>query len=152
MVSTTRMSRRTALATLAALILPVTNASAMSDYQWKKRPIIVFSPTDSDARFVRQKGIINGNRTNFLDRDVVVIYVIGSTMSHDLGAGPGMSGAALRSRFRASEGSFRILLLGKDGGIKLDSPAPIAAVDIFNEIDRMPMRRDEIRKRSNERS
>lgn len=139
---------------LLAGIVPVMaagSAAAMSDYQWKKRPIVVFSPSESDARFVRQKAIISGARTNFLDRDVVVVYVNGGTVNHELGAGPGMSAAALRSRFRASEGAFRVLLIGKDGGIKLDSPSPLAASDLFAEIDRMPMRRDEIRKRSSDR-
>jgi Domain of unknown function (DUF4174) len=151
-VSPTHINRRVALATLGALTLIPGSALAMSDYQWKKRPLIVFSPSDSDARLIRQKAAINGQRTSFLDRDMVVVYVIGSSMTHDLGPGPGMSGAALRSRFRASEGGFRVLLVGKDGGIKLDSPAPLTATDIFNEIDRMPMRRDEIRKRSSDKS
>jgi hypothetical protein len=136
---------------VAALALMPSAASAMSVYQWKKRPIVVFAPSESDARLVRQKATINGARTSFLDRDVVVVYVIGGVASHDLGPGPGMSGAALRSRFRASEGAFRVLLVGKDGGIKLDSPAPIAANDLFGEIDRMPMRRDEIRKRATDK-
>lgn len=143
--------RSLALLALAAGLAPRA-ASAMSAYQWKKRPIVVFSPSESDARLVRQKSIINGARTGFLDRDVVVIYVIGGVASHDLGQGPGMSGAALRSRFRASEGAFRVLLIGKDGGIKLDGPSPITSADLFGEIDRMPMRRDEIRKRATDKS
>ena len=136
---------------LAGLFTAAAAAHAKTVYQWKKRPLVVFAPSDSDARLVRQKSIINGARTGFLDRDVVVIYVIGGTASHDLGPGPGMSGPALRTRFRASEGVFRVLLLGKDGGIKLDSPAPLTASDLHGEIDRMPMRRDEIRKRSTDR-
>lgn len=146
------ISRRSVLIAAGATLAAPRVAAAMDVYQWKKRPIVVFSPSGSDARLARQRQIINGARTAFLDRDVVVIYVIGGTMSHDLGPGPGMSGAALRSRFRASEGAFRVLLLGKDGGVRLDSPTPIAATDLFNEIDRMPMRRDEIRRRSTDKS
>lgn len=146
----TSLSGFTAVA-IATVTVATPAAQAMSDYQWKKRPIVVFAPSDSDARLIRQKSIINGARTGFLDREVVVVYVTGTSMTHDLGAGPGMSGSALRSRFRASEGAFRVLLVGKDGGIKLDSPAPLAASDIFGEIDRMPMRRDEIRRRATDR-
>jgi hypothetical protein len=135
----------------AASLSSIAPAAAMSDYQWKKRPVVVFAPSEGDARFVRQKAVFNGARTNFLDRDVVVVYVTGGSVSHDLGAGPGMSAAALRTRFRASEGAFRVLLIGKDGGIKLDSPVPLTASDLFGEIDRMPMRRDEIRKRSTDK-
>jgi Domain of unknown function (DUF4174) len=146
------IDRRSLLAAIGAATLLAPGAHAMNDYQWKKRPIVIFSPSENDARLIRQRAIINGNRTSFLDREVVVVYVVGSSMTHDLGAGPGMSGSALRSRFRVSEGSFRVLLVGKDGGVKLDSPQPVSASDVFNEIDRMPMRRDEIRRRANEKS
>jgi hypothetical protein len=147
-----RSDRRTLLTALAALPLTGALAQAMTVYQDRKRPIVVFAPNDSDARLTRQRQAILGARTGFLDRDVVVIYVTGGTVSHDLGPPPGMSGSALRSRFRASEGAFRVLLVGKDGGIKLDSPTPVTAADLFAEIDRMPMRRDEIRRRSTDRT
>ena len=143
--------RRTALATAIALLCMATTAEALTAYQWKKRALIVFAPSASDARLARQKTIVGGFRPAFLDRDVVVVYVAGGEATHDLGPPPGISAGALRSQFRVSEGAFRVLLIGKDGGVKIDSPAPIAALDLFAEIDRMPMRRDEMKKRATDR-
>ncbi len=97
------------------------------------------------------KAMIGGNRTTLLDRDLSIVYVVGGELSHDLGPPPGMSPGAIRSLYRASEGAFRVLLIGKDGGIKMDSPQPISAADLTAEIDRMPMRRDEMRRRSSDR-
>lgn len=141
----------TLVAAAGATFTAVPPAAAIETYRWKKRPVIVFAPSDQDARLVRQKSIVGGNRTAFLDRDIVVIYVVGGTLSHDLGPGPGVNAGALRSKFRIGEAGFRVLLVGKDGGVKIDSPTPLAAADLFAEIDRMPMRRDEIRRRSTER-
>ena len=126
-------------------------AHSIPAYQRKSRPLIVFAPTAADARLARQKAIVAGHRTAFLDRSVVLVYVVGGDVTHDLGPPPGMSAGALRALYRASEGAFRIMLIGKDGGVKIDSPLPLAAIDLFAEIDRMPMRRDEMKKRSTER-
>ena len=40
---------------------------------------------------------------------------------------------------------FEILLVGKDGGVKLRSPAPVSTRDLFALIDAMPMRQREMR-------
>ena len=98
------------------------------------------------------RAMIGGSRTALLDRDLTVVYVVGGELSHDLGPAPGISAGAVRALYRASEGAFRVLLIGKDGGIKLDSPAPFQAPDLLAEIDRMPMRRDEMRRRSTDRT
>lgn len=134
-------------AALAVALVTPSVAFAIPAYQWKKRPLLVFAPSAGDARLARQKTIIAGHRPAFLDRDVVVVYVVGGDLTHDLGAPPGLGAGALRSLYRASEGAFRVLLVGRDGGVKIDSPVPLAALDLFAEIDRMPMRRDETKKR-----
>ncbi len=40
---------------------------------------------------------------------------------------------------------FQVLLIGKDGGIKMRSATPVAAEDILSLIDSMPMRQQEMR-------
>jgi Domain of unknown function (DUF4174) len=145
------LARRTILLSLAALASATGPAAAIPAYQWKKRALVIFSPSASDARLSRIKVMIGGNRTALLDRDLAVVYVVGGELSHDLGPPPGMNAGAVRTLYRASEGAFRVLLIGKDGGIKMDSSVPMSASDLMAEIDRMPMRRDEMRKRSSDR-
>ena len=43
---------------------------------------------------------------------------------------------------------FRLRLIGKDGGVKLDQAEPIEASALFALIDAMPMRRAEMSKKS----
>ena len=45
---------------------------------------------------------------------------------------------------RGEAAAFRVRLIGKDGGEKLDSAAPVSAAALFALIDAMPMRRAEM--------
>jgi hypothetical protein len=58
-----------------------------------------------------------------------------------------LDGAGLRRRFNVGPGGFRALLIGKDGGVKLDQPNVIPAARLSAVIDAMPMRRDEMGRR-----
>lgn len=41
---------------------------------------------------------------------------------------------------------FRVVLIGKDGGVKQVSTRPLPPDDLFNTVDKMPMRRQEMRR------
>ena len=124
-----------------------TVANAMSAYTWKKRPLVVIAPADDNAELARQRGIIASARAGFAERDMVIVYVVGDTVSVELGGLPSQSASALRARFGVGKGAFRVLLVGKDGGVKLSRAAPLGSGALFGEIDAMPMRIDEMRRR-----
>jgi len=49
---------------------------------------------------------------------------------------------SLRKRYKVNLGEFAVLLVGMDGGIKLNRQNEIRVEDIFDLIDTMPMRRE----------
>ncbi|MDX2156711.1 MAG: DUF4174 domain-containing protein [Hyphomicrobiaceae bacterium] len=126
---------------------PVADAVAMSGYKWKYRPLVVFAGEAEASGLTRQEAIVASLRPAFIDRRIVVITVIGENVSADLGPPPTMSAAALRMRFGVAPGVFKVVLVGKDGGVKLASTRPIAGRTLFATIDAMPMRQDEVRRR-----
>ena len=136
-----------ALITGFAVTAGGTDAAAMSGYLWKKRPLVVFAPSEGNASLAQQRASVAGNRGGFAERDMVIVYVVGDTVSTDLGTDPGLSASALRSRYGVSSGSFRAVLVGKDGGSKLSSGSPFSSGTLFSTIDAMPMRADEMRRR-----
>lgn len=121
------------------------SAQALDRYTWNARPLVVFAAGNDSAELARQKAIVAGARGGFTERDMVVVYVVGDSVSADLGPGPGIGAAALRKRLGVAPGVFRAVLIGKDGGAKLSSSKPIAAGRLFQTIDAMPMRREEMR-------
>ena len=55
---------------------------------------------------------------------------------------------SLRKRYNVNQGEFAVILVGKDGGIKLNRQNETRLEEIFDLIDAMPMRREEIRQKS----
>jgi len=144
------MRARTAVHLAAATLVTLAGASqadAMSAYRWSKRPLVVFAPDAGSAALATQRGIVAGSRGGFAERAMVIVYVVGDRVTSELGGGPGMSAQALRARYGVSRGAFRAILVGKDGGAKLSSSAPLAAGTLFRTIDAMPMRAEEMRRR-----
>lgn len=50
--------------------------------------------------------------------------------------------------FRIPPDLFTVMLIGKDGGIKLSQTSPVTNTELFELIDAMPMRRQEMRERA----
>ncbi|MGF1650996.1 MAG: DUF4174 domain-containing protein [Hyphomicrobiaceae bacterium] len=130
---------------LAATGAPVT-ATAMDKLRWSYRPLVVFAPTPAHPDLIRQRSTLSGSRSGLRQRQVVVVTVIGSLVTADLGPAPGLSAEALRARFGVAQDAFRTVLIGKDGSVKLASDGALSSQRLFATIDAMPMRREEMRR------
>ena len=137
------------LAVFVALtaLISVSNAQPLKRYTWKNRPLIIFSPSQTSPELERQRLIIQDDIVGFRDRDMVVLEIVGETVQNRLGVRANASAAAFRQYYKVNRQQFRVFLIGKDGGIKLRSASAIRANRLFNLIDAMPMRKNEMRNR-----
>jgi hypothetical protein len=55
--------------------------------------------------------------------------------------------ASIQKRFDVSPKSFAVVLVGKDGGVKLKRNVKVRLEEVFTLIDSMPMRQDEMRQK-----
>jgi hypothetical protein len=104
----------------------------LEDFLWVNRPIVVLADSPDDPRFLEQLRLLEERLPDLKERDVVVITDTDPSQQTDLRQ-------ALRPR------GFMLVLIGKDGGIKLRKPSPWSVREISRVIDKMPMRRQEIR-------
>ena len=120
----------------------------LTQFQWKNRLLLIFAPDDNDSLFKKLQSEIIAQEAEVEDRDLVVFEV--------LERGPSRMNRALldqskvesiRRHFSLPQRSFRVILNGKDGGIKLKRDDQIDLETIFELIDSMPMRKDEIRQK-----
>jgi hypothetical protein len=126
--------------TLAAAVQPQPNA--IDAREAEPRLIVVFAPSRDDPRLVHQQALLRQSQTGMADRDVHVIEVVGDTV-----AGAHEYAAALRQRYAVPRSRFGVVLVGRDGGVKLRSAEAIVPRQIERTIDAMPMRRQEMAER-----
>ncbi len=133
--------RRTFLLLLGALPLRAGAAGAnaepdpLADLLWVKRPLIIFADSPRDPRLDRQLRALEREREELEKRDVVIIV--------DTDPGPSrFDTTPLREKFRPHD--FNVLLIDKDGSVKMRRPVVVTAFDVMRLIDRLPSRREEI--------
>ena len=135
-------------------ISPVTAASGidLSDYRWKHRLLFIFAPSVTDATFLALDKRLSQSSPEIEDRDVIIFRIIENSDSRvaDKLLSP-EDAEALRRRFATAPGRFTVVLVGKDGGVKLVGDRDVDLQSIFRLIDSMPMRQQEMRNNQSKR-
>jgi hypothetical protein len=116
------------------------------------RPLLVFSPSTTDARLTKQQSTLDNAADDMIDRFVLFIPVPAKSTNYQ----PPLDTpyvllkqkelTAIRSRFHIPESQFTVLLLGEDGEIKLRSTNPVTITRLNSLIDAMPDRKLEMQR------
>lgn len=119
------------------------DANPLIAERWKSRPLIVIAPDPNDTTLleVRQALSAPDNREAFVDREMVLYEVVAGQGSRNGQALAAQASAALlKALGHAADGEARVVLVGKDGSVKVDQSEPFDPRALFRIIDRMPMR------------
>jgi hypothetical protein len=121
----------------------------LTQFQWKNRLLFLFAPDRNNQAYKDLQAEISDQKTEVQDRDLVVFEVLEQEPSRMDTAPIDREGAdALRDRFRVPPNTFSLILVGKDGGIKLKRHDEGNSKEIFDLIDSMPMRQNEMRQKN----
>ena len=117
-------------------------------YRWKHRLLLAFAPNATDQRLVKFENSIAARLADVQDRDLLVFRLleVGPSGRVDQPMSPA-DVEILRRRYKAGPGRFIVILIGKDGGLKLVQEDRANLQTIFDLIDTMPMRRREMREK-----
>ncbi|MEH1841310.1 MAG: DUF4174 domain-containing protein [Nostoc sp.] len=120
----------------------------LSSQKWKNRVLLVFAPSVDNHIYQQQMQLLQKHNKDFADRDLVLVQVLATDESYaNRQPIDDSSAAKLRDRFGVDKENFRVILVGKDGGVKRSDATPVQATAIFKEIDAMPMRQQEMQER-----
>jgi hypothetical protein len=116
----------------AGAMIHASRASQLDDWKWKNRVLVVVGPAE-DAAVRQQRQIYQSAANGMSERQIVLTEALDDTA---------------RSReIRSADGKrFHAFLIGKDGHVALSSDKPLSADFLFQRIDAMPMRQDEMRR------
>ncbi len=117
-----------------------TYAQSLKEYQWKNRLLLVLNPDGNDPLSHPQLIAFKDRTAAIKERQLLIMVlhhgkltdIYGNELKQNAGEVP----------FNDFKG---VMLIGKDGSVKLKEPFTVDPELIFNLIDSMPMRRAEIR-------
>lgn len=101
------------------------------DFRWTQRPVVVFADTADDPSFTEQVQALRRDTGGLAGRDVVVV----------IDSDPAAN-SVWRQQLRPQ--GFSLVLIDKDGQVKIRRPSPWDVREIGRAIDRLPLRRQEI--------
>lgn len=113
-------------------------ASTLKAARWRQRVLLICAPTVTDALLLKQRALLQPARVGLAERDLLVRELPWASL-------PEADRNYLR-QLGGSPSSFRVLLIGKDGGVKRRDTEPVVPATLFATIDGMPMRRQEMKR------
>ena len=120
----------------------------MKDYQWENRVLLIFAPDSDDAILTEQSANLSGMGAGLNARDLVVVQIVSEdAVSFNGKVDTSLTSQAFYEYFVVQKADFTVILVGKDGTIKLRQTQPVTSQRLFSIIDAMPMRQREMRER-----
>lgn len=121
----------------------------LTQFQWKNRLLFLFAPDASNSLFNKLQSEIASQSHEIEDRDLVIFEILErgpsrmNTMPLDR-----QTSNSIRDHFGVPQRLFTLILVGKDGGVKLKRNERVNLTDVFGLIDSMPMRQNEIQQKN----
>ena len=121
------------------------NAQSLESYQWKNRILIISSPSVSNADYKQQIVEFSNSSDELAERKMLVYEIIEDKfkITNYLSGKNVLEWKKLKDKgLKSNQNSdvFKVLLIGLDGGIKLEQNEVLKKEELFRIIDSMPMR------------
>ncbi|WP_108802595.1 DUF4174 domain-containing protein [Aquimarina sp. Aq107] len=128
------------------LLLPIVSFSQdLNKHRWEDRLILIIADSYKNPKLVKQLKEFKNKSKNLQDRKLIVYQITPTSYQTGIDKNTSTKSSASYKKYNASNEDFKIILLGLDGGTKLKSNKVLSSVQIFDQIDQMPMRRQELR-------
>lgn len=121
----------------------------LTQFQWKNRLLFLFAEDANDPFFKNLQSQIMDQKAEVDDRDLIIFELpvkgparMGTTLLDRQQAD------SIRTHFDVPGNTFSLILVGKDGGIKLKREDRVGLSVVFGLIDSMPMRQREMPRKS----
>jgi len=121
-------------------------AQNLDDYQWKNRILLLVDKSADTKALLSQLAVLTADKNGLEERDLIVFRVTPSAVFSSDGTMTKFNPQKLYGDFDLRPNFKGVVLLGKDGGVKMREPFEVTTQRIFTLIDGMPMRRSEIRR------
>lgn len=119
-------------------------AQDLNTHKWKNRVLLIISEKVNSESYKKQINILKNNNEALLERKLVIYHIL--PKKYKLNNENWVASSNLFKRYNSKDETFKIVLIGLDGSVKLEENNVISAEKLFSIIDAMPMRKSEIRR------
>jgi hypothetical protein len=121
----------------------------LTQFQWKNRLLLIFAQDGNHPLFQDLQSQILAQKAEVDDRDLIVFEVPAQGPARmNTNTLDRKEADSIRNHFAIPSDEYSLILVGKDGGIKLKRKDQVDLKEVFELIDSMPMRQNEMRQKS----
>ncbi|HDZ15557.1 hypothetical protein LCGC14_1093240 [marine sediment metagenome] len=134
--------------TIYAIIMTFSHTSeaqGLNDYQWKNRILLLVDKSSSSEALISQLEVLNADKKALKERDLIIFRITPDEVLTSNGEKTKIGQNEIYKNYNLESNFKGVILLGKDGGVKMRQPFEVKTQKIFALIDGMPMRKREIR-------
>ena len=118
----------------------------LNEYRWENRLLLIFDEHASGELFQDQEAALLSDIAGLIDRDLKVFLIRPNQQVLDLIQQTSHKiKEDLYAGYKIPNRQFTVILIGKDGTVKLKEQTPITNQKLFAIIDAMPMRQAEMK-------
>jgi len=122
------------------------NGQNLNKHQWKNRVILIITNDLESETYASQTQGFNTNNQEFKERKLIIYKVLPNKYKVDTPKkNSWVLDPKLYTKYNSNARDFKIILIGLDGGIKLEQHKVLTTKELFSTIDSMPMRSSELR-------
>lgn len=119
-------------------------ANPLNADQWQTRPLILITPSAGNSQYLRMRRELKNQQEDFDRRDMALYTIESGIGYHDGAPMTDAETSALLSDLNITPDSrVIVILIGKDGGKKVEQRGYVNPEQLFSTIDNMPMRQRE---------
>ena len=123
------------------------SAQYLSKHRWENRLILILTDDENNSNFQSQLAEFRKDLTGLNERKIIIYQVMPGEYKTGLNGDNKTKSARLYNEYKKTDAGFEVVLLGLDGGVKLQQNELLSLEELYAVIDVMPMRRREIERK-----
>ena len=121
----------------------------LKEHQWENRLVLIITKDLISDIFKRQNETLASKTEELKQRKILVYKIIPENYQFEYSNKNTIQNDKIFQKYNKADNIFKLILIGLDGGIKLEQTEFLSTEKLFAIIDGMPMRRSEIRNKKN---
>ncbi len=122
-------------------------AQDLSKHQWENRLILLITDDENNSTFQAQLAEFRKDLTGLDERKLIIYQVMPGAYRTGLDGNNKKTSARLYQDYKKTDSGFEVILLGLDGGIKLQQNKLLPLEKLYATIEAMPMRLREMERK-----